>query len=752
MDYRHPILAKPSGITLEQHSFDVVSEGNLLAKAMPIVFKKYNELVDKSLVDRLCVISEIHDYGKMSDKWQTACRKDYEAYLNLRVSNNGDFKAFVKSLQSETLNLLTTGCRHEFVSLDYADTKRMPLLLQASIAAHHSKLSLNYVHRWKDEGYTKFWKKFYKESNKVYEEETIEDLAIKQYECAGLRGLLQLADHRASAKEDNQYIPTLTDFSYNFPFSQKRGVQKLVEENWDKDILLLRAPTGAGKTDASLLWAKLQIDNHRAQRLIIAMPTRFTSNALAISISEQLSDTGLYHSSAWVNRFENSNIPLDEARTIHSYARLLLTPITVCTIDHLLMSLTLTREDHHLTTFNLANSCVVIDEADFYDEFTNANILVLLKLLKIWRVPVLIMSASLPQSAVSDYRKCGYDVSDIIEDKSDSYRVRFEIKDIAHTENITDSKHIIQKMINGGNGIIYANTIDRAKQYYNYVKQLMEESNKDIPIKLYHSCFTESDKQNREEEILGLLGRNAWESKKAKGIVIMTQIGEMSVNVSADVMLSDLCPIDRLVQRAGRLCRFNKNIGELYVVVPEKEGMLYPAPYGMFDVKSKMWLPNTYLLKTLELLSKKQYTSESLVNLINDVYSDEKTYSAIADHNAKELLLMFRCNWLINPAQGSKEDDDKVMNWRSRCIEEKGTVYISQPELNNFYSYFRFQSWSSATSLEVPIYQLKKMKSKGMVYELGITISNQESVIHVLKDGFYDQEIGIKFPSDEGSA
>ena len=71
------------------------------------------------------------------------------------------------------------------------------------------------------------------------------------------------------------------------------------------------------------------------------------------------------------------------AKKEHELARQLLAPVTVCTIDHLLIALTLTREDHHTIVFNLANSCVVIDEADFYDEFTQANILVLLEALKI---------------------------------------------------------------------------------------------------------------------------------------------------------------------------------------------------------------------------------------------------------------------------------------------------------------------------------------------------------------------------------
>src|SRR5690606_16280680 len=143
-------------------------------------------------------------------------------------------------------------------------------------------------------------------------------------------------------------------------------------------------------------------------------------NALSISVAENLSKIGLYHSSAWFNvlqgKIETGKMSRTDASKEHEFARLLQTPVTVCTIDHLLMALTLTREDHHLITFNLANSCLVIDEADFYDEFTHANIMVMLEFLKYWKVPILLMSASLPESVLPLYRKFGLTVLDIKED------------------------------------------------------------------------------------------------------------------------------------------------------------------------------------------------------------------------------------------------------------------------------------------------------------------------------------------------
>lgn len=102
--------------------------------------------------------------------------------------------------------------------------------------------------------------------------------------------------------------------------------------------------------------------------------------------------------------------------------------------------------------------------------------------------------------------------------------------------------------------------------------------------------------------LLDNLGRKAWNNGTAKGIAILTQIGEISINISSELMISEICPIDRLMQRAGRLCRFDNSVGEMYALIPYKDNTLYPAPYGSYSqMKShgfhvKLYcLPSTYL-------------------------------------------------------------------------------------------------------------------------------------------------------------
>lgn len=743
--YKYPILAKPSGITLDQHSLDVMSEALILSCALPISFEKYNKTIGKKLQDRLDVVCRHHDEGKEHDLWQSACQADFDNYLSWH--NKHADSSFADYVKAEGIkvgeNIRKAGVRHEIKTL-ISNKLGENKVLQAAIAAHHGKLSQLFEERWNNEGGRDLWNSF---SRLAWNTTDLASAIAKQYEYSAVRALLQMADHRASAIEDGDVPPPLTPFKYTFPHKNKRIVQQLVADHWQDELLLLRAPTGAGKTDASLLWASLQIENKRAERMVIAMPTRFTSNALAINVAESLSDTGLYHSSAWYSKFENdvknNAIGKRKAEKLHEMARLLETPVTVCTIDHLLMALTLSREDHHTITFNLANSCLVIDEADFYDQFTQANINVLLKVLKQWKVPVLLMSASLPQSILPEYQALGYDVKEIIEDTSDKDRIRFEIKSIIDEQNPDDVIDLLEEMIETGKGIIYVNTVDKAFAFAEWFEKRGVDD-----IIIYHSRFTEEDKKHKEQKLIDALGKEAWKNGNAHGIAIMTQIGEMSINISSDLMISEMCPIDRLAQRAGRLCRFDTNkIGELYILNPQKNGAIYPAPYGSFDKKAKSWVACDAYEKTIAKIDCSKYSAQNLVDILNDVYAEKQQYSTKALSNARKLEESFTYNWLIGPKGVSEQDDTDTDFWQSRDIMPQDSVFVSKPDNSHFAHWREFQEWKISTSIELPLYMIKKGIEKAHTIDpIEVSIGyNDKQTIYVIREGFYDSNKGIDF-------
>ena len=752
------ILAKPSGITLGQHRSDVVSEVSDICQIFIGTCEKYKKLTGKDLAMRLSVSAKWHDNGKACPKWQEACRKDFQSYQLWKHNHpTCSFKEYSSEKRNEAgYNLRTVGIRHEFYSLKEAVVTNMPIPILAAIAAHHGKLGLAFEDKWTScPSFKQFWNEFRKTSNDISEKESLALVCDKLLEFDTIRGLLQFADHRASAQEDKEPVPGVNCVHYRFPFENKRGIQKLVEDNWNNDILLVRAPTGAGKTDASLLWASRQIAVHKADRLVIAMPTRFTANALSVNVAATLSDTGLYHSSAWYSKYskvQNGELDMKEALAQQKMANLLATPITVCTIDHLLMSLTFTQESHHLICSNLANSCVVIDEADFYDDFTLANIIFLLKVLHNWKVPVMIMSASLPESALQLYRKAGFNIESILEDKeSDSYNKCFNIKKLIEYDDIQDINYLLKYCIERGNAIIYLNTVDKAIKVYKEIKALVLGSGKDIPIILYHSRFTEKDKQRKENMLLDNLGRKAWNNGTAKGIAILTQIGEISINISSELMISEICPIDRLMQRAGRLCRFDNSVGEMYALIPYKDNTLYPASYGSYSQNEKSWIPCKALLSTIDILKAGIYSAQDLVNILNKVYSEKAVFSIKAQTNVQALEQMLINNWLMNPVEKWNDDDTHSNSWRSRDIGPQGLVFVIKPACTHFYNYSEYMEFVLSYSISLPVYLLDKGRKEHRIdSDCKITIgSNDPIFINVIRDGFYTFDIGVDLTNNE---
>jgi len=748
------ILAKPSGISLIEHTKNVMDEGEYLMFSFKNTNKKYFNRTGVELSKRVKGACQFHDEGKKEFTWQQACQRDHANFLKWQVNNFGkSYEEYSNLNQNEAgQHLRKAGVRHEIFSLIQHEKSNFSPYVKVAIAAHHAKLSNRHDERWikkngingKDnwtEGLA-LWK-YFKSLEGLAQLPHFQETVSKFYEYSGVRSCLQIADHRASAKEANSIYPAIDAFKYSFNEEwSKRPVQEIANKYWEDKLLLLRAPTGAGKTDAALLWASKQVENGRAERLIIAMPTRFTSNALAINTASSLSKTGLYHSSAWFNRYhqkvKDGKLKQKEAKKEHEAARLLLTPVTVCTIDHLMMAITLTREDHHTILFNLANSCVVIDEADFYDEFTQANILVLLEFLSQLDVPVMIMSASLPEASLEMYRKSGYKIDAIREDVHEIDKPRCSLKSKREYVEVNDLSDLLERCILEEKAIIYANTVARAMEFYEWFKK------KNVDPILYHSRFTEPDKMDKEKLLIKHLGKEAWENGTAKGIAILTQIGEMSVNISADLMISELCPIDRLVQRAGRLCRFNRDkIGELHVIIPQKNEKLYPAPYGTFKQKIG-WEPIEPLTQTLSLLEIKDYSPKSFIDLVNHVYPTIKDFSVKSELNSKNLKWLFLYNWVIGSKEIPKEDENDTTFWKSRDIVNNNTVFTSKPK-NRFSYWSDFQAFKCENSIELPRYLIEKgIKFNKIGIEI-IYINNDDTkeTIYYALEGVYDPNLGL---------
>ena len=799
------ILGKPSGVTLEEHTANVLREAQAIMKARPQACQKYNRVFGTDLIQIVEEIARWHDEGKKHEKWQTACRKDFAEFWAWMQRNHPDvarsqappyfgrFKAAShKAGKKVGQNLLKAKLRHEFHSLVLRRKQRPlpPTLQYVAIAAHHAKLSHKQRKRFDDDLEFLVWRdKFFHEWGAIdgndLQKGNFEKFVLKRYEYDAPRALLQLADHRASACESGEELPELKPFIYNFPYRDTttgepsyRGVQEIITQLWDDKLAILRAPTGAGKTDAALIWAKHQIEKGRADRLIIAMPTRFTSNALAVSTKKSLTNQGIYHSTAYFNRKANeAGDDKSKARWIEKeqeLARQLETPTTITTLDHLCLALTGAREDHHSIFWGLANSCVVIDEADFYDEFTQYNLVTLLRALRVLDVRVLIMSATVPPSALELYSLSGTPLKQIYEDKSDLERTRCRVHFNGEMETPADIADLLQAALNGTPTIIYANTVKRAQAYCDWFvgegwhARENDDDESDNAFVLYHSRFTEPDKARKEKHLIEMLGADAWDDKKAdkpRGVAILTQIGELSVNISANLMISDLCPVDRLAQRAGRLARFKIEgehvIGDLHIVTPFRtnnkgERGFYPAPYGEFEMRVG-WTPTDALLKTQTWLTANDFSAQTWINGVKHVYSLLQTPSSRTVKNQSDLEDLLIINWMLVRANEADEDDENVDKWKSRDIPPQKKVYVgveASSSMDNdseppFISWRRFREWEQSHAISVMVYEHKLGLENHSLEDQCIAIGEDEETIFLARPYTYSFARGLRLTPQE---
>lgn len=751
------LLAKPTGILLEDHVKNLLRQTEIALKMRPFVVRKYREMTGEDFASAVKQSARWHDEGKKHSLWQNACQKDFDIY---QAFSNAQKKSlpinWAKHIQK-------AGIRHELASLEiiYRLQANVSLPVRVAVAAHHGKLSEKHEHRWSEHNeFQKFWDEFYElgHSFQTGEKGSFEKAILERYRFAGPRAWLQMVDSRASAFEDGQELPPLGTFSYNFPWKGKeRGVQKLVKEIWDEPFAILRAPTGAGKTDTALLWANHQIEAGRADRLVFAMPTRFTANSLSISTIEKnfenLGDAGLYHSSAWYQRVKDKKHPTRKEQAFinkeQKLARNLETPFTVTTIDHLCICLTGTREDHHSIFFGLAHSCVVIDEADFYDNFTQQNIVTLLRALLILKVPVLLMSATVPESARKTYSKSGFTTDKIHSDETDADRSRCVIKRYGKAEKPEEIEELLEMALEQPT-IIYANTVSRAQAYYYWIKSRDFDD-----VVLYHSRFIEPHKVEKENRLRKMLGRNAWKKGKQHGIAILTQIGEISVNISADFMISDLCPLDRLAQRVGRLSRFSKFIGEVFIIEPQKTNKngiteFYPAPYGSFNPIFG-WQISEALAKSKELLNDGKYSAKDFVNLVNRLYPNEDTIEPHIIRNVRALEDMIVTNWLILPKQLVENDDDQTKEWKSRDIPFQQTIFVGFDDSGLDNNYFEPTNKTELKEFEIRygipcyVYEYNQAAENSIIelkkFQIGYDEIVERPVIRIPL--YYNEHVGL---------
>lgn len=380
-----------------------------------------------------------------------------------------------------------------------------------------------------------------------------------------MRGALVAADHLASAGLDRticgegisrsaleryaqDHIKNWNDWS----FIQQEAAAK-------SGSALLVAPTGAGKTEAAMLWA---ISNRgRYERVFYILPYQVSINAMARRIAAAFPDAdghtsinnnhnvSILHSNmdlAYLEDAQNGEISYWQTQAIalaqSSAARKIYAPIKVTTVFQVL-DIFFGKKFFEVGFLELTNSLVIFDEIHAYDGHTLGLVVVLLECLQRLGARIFIMTATLPNSLKDVLRSAaGIDPSGEIElEKYDPLLKEVRRKIIPDDRGIEQFEAEARaSVLNGKRTAVVCNTVRKAIRLYELLTDLR-------PL-LVHSRFTLGDRAEREKK----------EHIENQRLVIATQVIEVSLDVSFDTMFTELAPADSLLQRFGRVNRHAK--------------------------------------------------------------------------------------------------------------------------------------------------------------------------------------------------
>lgn len=363
------------------------------------------------------------------------------------------------------------------------------------------------------------------------------------------------------------------------------AADRLLNEARGPALLIVEAPMGEGKTElAFLAHLRLQAANgHRG--LYVALPTQATGNAMferALTFLKSFApdirlDIQLVHGGAMlderVHQLRGVNASEDESIASSAWfsqrKRPLLSPYGVGTVDQALFA-TLHVKHHFVRLWGLANRVVVLDEIHAYDTYTSGLIEALLRWLKAMNCSVVLMSATLPAKrriaflqawGVDDRRDIDYPrvliASDAgVQGKHVPCRPLAPIEVAGIPEDLDSLAAAAMSALTGsGCGVVIVNTVQRAQELYSILKEKVGDGTQ---LLLFHARYPADERSDRETLILKKFGRGDEAERPMRALLIATQVVEQSLDIDFDFMITDLAPVDLLLQRAGRLHRHER--------------------------------------------------------------------------------------------------------------------------------------------------------------------------------------------------
>lgn len=649
--------------TLKEHHKDIVT----CAEMFFLEYGEYFTEKEKKLVVEAC---RIHDLGKVNLVFQAMiCPKLAEKFhIDVRKTQqipHGFLSAVTISLDEfdDLSELFSDKDFGPFITAVYYHHDREDHYNSPAIRKYAEKYYMKQIEEYLNRKIRKLNCSNLDDllfRNNVYTGKYIPDSnAWKEYLL--IKGLLNKFDYTVSAGYENaesaidlhekKLVKNIEKFLNG---KELRPAQKFMKMNRDKNLIVI-APTGSGKTEASLLWMN-------GEKSFYTLPLKVSSNAIYLRIKEnyEYKDVALLHSDAMAVylREYNGNEDIGEK---YERSKMLSQPLTVCTVDQL-FRFVYRALGTEIFAATLKYSKLVLDEIQAYEPRVIATIIYGLKMIQEMGGKFAIITATFPPVLKYFMEQYGF-----VEGKQYIFKdftgKEYQVEkyprhkvEIRHSEMNLDEIRLRGK---NRKVLVICNTVSKAQKLY---KKLEGEN-----VWLLHSKYIRRDRAFLERKIMG------FSESGESGIWITTQIVEASLDIDFDILYTEMCTADSLLQRMGRCNRKGRYCpNEANIVVFDNRN-------GVSEGKRRSVYEDKLYDRSLELLSKYEhilFSEDKKTAYMNEVYSVDGVKETIYFENIQKDLKLFS---EIHPTEYSA-DEAEVRDIRSVTIVPEN-VYVENQNL-----------------------------------------------------------------------
>ena len=441
-----------------------------------------------------------------------------------------------------------------------------------------------------------------------------EQTILNEYDYSQWRGVLMGGDHFGSAlsSKTSTYLEHTfkkPDLSYYNTRKSELYPLSLKKINHKKKHSLVIAGTGTGKTDFVMRQCR--------GRVFYFLPFTASINAMYKRLKGDLAehnpdlDIRVLHSSSKIT-IKNNNHEVGQVQSKFGSSIKVLTP-------HQIMDIVFGTNGYESVLLDLKGCDIILDEVHTYSDKIQGIIVKLIEMLNFIGCRIHIATATLPTAFKNK-------ILDVLGEKN-TYKVKLTRKEMRKYDKCKIYKHetfnntlknkIDLSLKNNEKVLIVRNRVIESQTTYKEYRDLYPN----IPIILLHSRFKRGRRNELESQLMELNSNN-----NTPCIVIATQVVEVSLDISFDLMVTDCAPIDSLLQRFGRINRIRTvdTIGKykpIHVLSPPTN--YYDAlPYSL-DVINKTFdiLPNGKILREHDTQKLIDYVYPDLKVIDMDVVS-----------------------------------------------------------------------------------------------------------------------------------